>query len=67
LITIRAQILDNHTNEVLMDRIFSEEYWLNKDKPLTVQSVMEVLEIYIVGEGLQAISEIKLRAKLVCP
>lgn len=67
MITIRAQILDNHTNEVLMDRIFSEEYWLNKDKPLTVQSVMEVLEIYIVGEGLQAISEIKLRAKLVCP
>jgi len=67
LITIRAQILDNHTNEVLMDRIFSEEYWLHKDKPLTVQSVMEVLEIYIVGEGLQAISEIKLRAKLVCP
>jgi len=65
MVTIKAQVVDNHTDEVLMERMFSEDSWLHKDKPLTVQAVMEVLEVYIVGEALQAISEIKLRAKVV--
>lgn len=63
MVTIQAQVLDNFTQEVLMDRIFSEDTWLSK-VPLTIEAVMQALDTYIVGEHLQEISEIKVRVRI---
>jgi len=65
MMVIKAQVLATSTNEVLMERIFTEEQWLDKSQPLSVGAVMAALEVYIVGEALQQISEIRLRARLV--